>query len=105
MAVIYYFCFGVEPTKEHPEFWRVQAGWAHVFFRRPEGNYEQEARAMVEAMKWTIQTLQIARATDESHLAALPQDIQQALRQKDDYVEFSAYETGGGSDQAGNPFA
>jgi hypothetical protein len=103
--MVHYFCFAVEPTKDNPKFWDVQAGWAHVFILGNSAELLGEARAMVEAEKWTIQTLQTVVATEESQLHTLPIYTQQQLRQNGRCVEFEAYGTGLGPDQAGNPFS
>ena len=104
MTKLHFFSFGVEPLPTHPNFWQVQAGFAHILLRRDSEDTEAEARAMIEACQWKIQNLHTSCVTDESRLDLLPPEAQLALRVRDHYLEFVAYETGGGSEEPENPF-
>jgi hypothetical protein len=102
--MIYYFCFGIEPTEENPNFEEVQAGWAHVHFMGEAEGAEEKARLRVESASWRIQKLHIATVGDESDLPALPIEIQSRLLDRGISLEVAVYQKGGGPEIAGDPF-
>jgi hypothetical protein len=103
--MLHYFCFGVEPAKDHPKFWELQTGDAHIVIRTDREDCENQARAMIERAHWKIQKLHTSLVNDESHLSSLPPEAQEALRHSDTYFEVVACPTGTGSDEPENPFS
>ena len=103
--MIHYFCYGVEPLPDHPKFYDVQAGCAHVFLRGDDtAAIELVAQSMLTERRWKIQRLHSAHAGDESTLAALPPETQLHIQLHGYCIEFVCYETGGGPEEAGHPF-
>ena len=102
--MIHYFCFGIEPTAEHPKSAEIQAGWAHVHLMGQAEGAQEKAQLRVESASWRIQKLHVARATDESNLPMLPIEIQRRLLDRGISLEVAVYRKGGGPEQAGDPF-
>ena len=94
--MLHYFCFGVKPAQEHPKFWELQAGDAHIVIRADDKYCEDQARAIIERAQWKIQKLLTSLARDEAYLSLLPSEAQEALRRGDHYFEVGVYPTGNG---------
>lgn len=101
----HYFCFSVEPLPSHPQYWTMQAGWAHVIVRDESIDSEQLARAYLARQHYKIQQLHTARVIPPGRESVMPPEARLALSRDPIYCEVSSYETGSGEENAGNPFA
>src|SRR5689334_6955409 len=93
---MFYYCFAVEPTPEHPKFYEVQAGWAHVIFRQEPDDAERWARDYFARHHWDVKAVLDARLIPPERYDKIPTEAQEVLRFHRTCVWIDAYETGGG---------